>query len=296
MKRFKEKNSGIIVSQDLRQRKIRILYWIMFVALLFISLVCIFPPIWVFLSCFKDMKEFLSIPPTIIPKTFDLSKIGKVWQSLNFGKYYLNTLCLAGGEWLFCILFNGMGGYVLSRLRPKGTTLIFTLIFWTMLLPTSVNMVPLFMTITDFPIFHFSMIDTFWPMWLMAGANAFYVLLFKSFFNSIPMSYLEAARIDGCTNVGIFTKIILPLSKPIIMVVSIFCINTAWESFLWPYLVVKNFDRYPVAVQLFKLKESGFATDKYMVVLLFSIIPPAIIFMFFSKYIMQGANMSGIKG
>lgn len=130
----------------------------------------------------------------------------------------------------------------------------------------------------------------------MAGANAFYVLLFKSFFNSIPMSYLEAARIDGCTNVGIFTKIILPLSKPIIMVVSIFCINTAWESFLWPYLVVKNFDRYPVAVQLFKLKESGFATDKYMVVLLFSIIPPAIIFMFFSKYIMQGANMSGIKG
>jgi len=296
MRRLRDKSSGVITSVDLRKRSVRLLYWATFGFVFLVSLICILPPLWIFLSGFKDMKEFLSVPPTIFPKTFDIRKIGQVWTTLNFGKYYLNTLYLVVGEVVFCIVLNGLAGYVLSRLKPTGTAAIMTLLFWTMLLPSSVNMVPLFMTIIDFPILHINMSNTYWSMWLMAGANAFYVLLFRSFFNSIPMSYLEAARIDGATSLGIFTKIIMPLSKPIVMVITIFSINASWESFLWPYLVLRDSELYTVAVQLYMLKDSGFATDKYLIVLMFTVIPPAVVFMMFSKYIMEGANMSGLKG
>ena len=296
MSRFDEKSTGVLTSLDFKKKSIRVLYAAMIAALIIISMICIFPPIWIFLSCFKDMKEFLSIPPTIIPKTFNLRKIPEVWKLLNFGRFYVNTMVLVLGDWLFCITLNGLAGYVLSRLNPKGSKLIMTMIFWTMLLPTSVNMVPLFMTIVNFPLLNISLMNSYVPMWLMSGANAFYVLLFRSFFNSIPTSYMEAARIDGCTNLGIFTKIMLPLSKPIVMVVSIFSITSSWESFLWPYLIIKDEGMSTVAMQVFRLAQNGFATDKYMVVLMFCVIPPAVIFVLFSKYIMQGANMSGIKG
>ncbi|MEG1441654.1 MAG: carbohydrate ABC transporter permease [Oscillospiraceae bacterium] len=296
MKAFDEKQTGLLTSLDLKSLRSRIGYWCIVGFIVLVSIICIFPPLWVFLSSFKDVKEFLSIPPTIIPHSFHPEKLVEVWKSMNFGKYYINTFYLAIGELVFCIFFNGLAGYVISRLKPKGSMLFFSLVLWSMMLPTSVSMVPLFMSFIDFPIFHFSMLNSYFPMWLMAGANAFNVLLFKNFFDSIPMSYLEAARIDGCSNLGIFTRIILPLSKPIIMVVAIFSINASWESFFWPYLVIKDKSLTTVAVQLFKMKATGFAMDKYMIVLLFSILPPAIIFLFFQKYIMEGVTMSGIKG
>ena len=164
---------------------------------------------------------------------------------------------MALGELVFCILSNGIAGYVISRLKPKGSALFFTIILWTMMLPSSISMVPLFMTFMDFPYLHVDLLNSYIPMWLMAGANAFYVLLFKNFFDTIPMSYVEAARIDGCSDVGIFARIILPLSKPILMVVTIFSINGSWESFFWPYLVIREKQLDTVAVQLFKMKNAG---------------------------------------
>ncbi|MEG1880358.1 MAG: carbohydrate ABC transporter permease, partial [Oscillospiraceae bacterium] len=173
---------------------------------------------------------------------------------------------------------------------------IFALILWSMMMPTSTSMVPLFMTFLDFPGLG-NLSNTYLPMWIMAGANPFNVLLFKSFFDSIPMPYIEAARIDGCTNLGIFAKIIMPLSKPIIMVVSIFSFTASWDNFLWPYLVLKNTSLYTVSVKLFTMQSvSGISMDLQVVAILFAIIPPAILFIFFQKHIMAGFTLSGVKG
>ena len=296
MKAFEQKQTGLLTAFDFNKTSVKIGYWIMFSIVLIAAVISAFPPIWVFLSGFKDVKEFLSTPPTLFPHSFHPEKLVEVWRDLNFGRYYLNTLAAAGGDLAFCLVVNGLAGYVISRLKPKGSALVFTLILWSMMLPNSVSTVPLFMTFIDFPVLHISMVNTYFPMWLMKGANAFNVLLFKSFFDSIPMSYLEAARIDGSSDLGIFSKIILPLSKPILMVVTIFSINATWAEFFWPYLVLKDKSMYTVAVQIFKMKSLGYAIDKYVIVLMFSILPPAVIFMFFQKYILQGITMSGIKG
>lgn len=296
MKAFDLKETGILTSLDLKQRHVRIGYWIMFAVILFIALVFLFPALWIILSSFKDVKEFLSTPPTLFPHSFHPEKLGEVWNKMSISRSYLNTMLVACGDMFFAIVVNGLAGYVVSRLKPKGSNLFFILVLWSMMLPSSVSLVPLFMTFLDFPVLHFNMMDTYIPMWIMKGANAFNVLLFKSFFDSISISYIEAARIDGCTDLGIFRKIILPLSKPVVVTVAIFTFNGSWAEFLWPYLVLKSKTLYTVPVQIFRMKTAGFLMDQYVIVLLFAMIPSMIMFLLFQKQIMNGVSLGGIKG
>lgn len=297
MNRFEAKKTGLLNFMDLRNPHIKLLYWFVFAILLALAFICLAPPVWVLLSSMKDIKEFFQIPPTIIPNTFHPEKLVETWNKMDFGKYYLNTFEMAAGVIIFSIVFNGLAGYVLSRLKPKGSSFIFTLMLWTMMLPNSVSMVPVFKNIVSFPIIHINLINTFWPMWLMAGAHAFYVIVFKSFFDGIPQSLIEAARLDGCSDLGIFYRIVLPLSTPVLMVIVILSLNGAWAEFFWPYLVLKDTDMYTVMVKIFTMKgEGGYPMDLQMVALTFAIIPPAILFLFFQRYIMQGFTLSGIKG
>lgn len=296
MKAFDNKEKGLLTSIDFKQRYVRVGYWIMFAILLITALAFLFPAVWIILSSFKDVKEFLSTPPTLFPHSFHPEKVVKVWSKMNISRSYLNTLIVAAGDMFFSICVNGLAGYVISRLKPKGSSLFFVLVMWSMMLPTSVSLVPLFMTFLDFPVLHFSMMNTYLPMWVCKGANAFNVLLFKSFFDSISISYIEAARIDGCSDLGIFGRIIIPLSKPIVITVAIFTFNGTWAEFFWPYLVLKDKALFTVPVQIFRMKSAGFMMDEYVIVLLFAMIPSLLVFLFFQKHIMNGVNMGGIKG
>lgn len=294
--RLMNKTDGLITAFDFKKLQYRVLYWSLFLILFIISMVCLLPVLWVAISGFKDVNELYSIPPTLLPKHIDLGKVAEVWQKANFFKYFKNSVMLILGCWVCDVLINGFAGYVLSRLKPIGSKVIEILVFWSMLLP-GISMVPLYMTFVDVPLLHINIAGSYLPIWLMAGANAFNIMLFRNFFNGIPMSYLEAARIDGCTDAGIFMKIILPLSKPIIMVVTIFSVTGTWGNFMWPYLVLGNTDFEPVSVMLFKLSStSGMTVDKYLLLLMLSVIPMIVIYAIFSKQIMGGMDVGGIKG
>lgn len=265
--------------------------------MLLLAFICLAPPLWVMLSSVKNVKEFYQVPPTIIPRTLEFEKIIEVWKKLNFFKFYGNTLALAAGNIVCAVLFNGLAGFVLSRLKPKGSKIVFMVILWTMIIPNSVSMIPLFKNIINVPLLNINLSNSFLPLWLMAGASAYYIIIFKSFFDGIPASLVEAARLDGCNNINIFARIIVPLSKPVIIVIVIFTLNGTWSDFLWPYLILKEPEKYTVMVKIFTLKSStGFPMDVQMVALVFAIIPPAVLFMFFQRYIMQGFTLSGIKG
>lgn len=295
--RFSSKTTGLLNFSDLKKVRFKTLYWCMFAILSIVALACLLPIIWIALSGLKDIDEMYAIPPTIIPKTFHPEIIPEVWSKVNVINYFKNSVFLILGCWACDIIINGLAGYVLSRIKPVGSKLIETLIFWSMLLP-GISMVPLYMTFVDVPLIHANLVGSYIPIWVMAGANAFNVLLFRNFFNSIPMSYIEAARLDGCNNLGIFGRIIMPLSKPIIMVVSIFSITGTWGNFLWPYLILGNTPREPVAVMLYRLGTglTGLMQNEYMVLLIISIIPMIIMYALFSNQIMGGMDIGGIKG
>lgn len=296
MKKFIQKETGFITQVEMKQTKSKVVYWCMFGCLFLVSLITIIPVLWILFSGFKDLEEFFRVPPTIIPQSFHPEKLKEVWNKFNYVLYYKNTLIVAIGSVLFTLVFNGLAGYVISRLKPRGSRAVFTIIMLLMMIPGSVGMVPLYMTICDFPYLHFSMLGTFWPLLIMTMGNCFNILLFKSSFDAIPISYIEAAKIDGANNLYIFFKVIVPLSIPVIVTVTIFTFNAAWGDFLFPYLVLNDNKLYTISVFLFQNKTGQYTEDIYMVMLTLAIVPPTIIYAFLQKHIIGGLTIGGIKG
>ena len=293
---MKNMDKGILTNSDMKNPKYKALYAVMMILMIIYCLVSVLPVVWVMLSGFKDVKEMYAVPATFLPKKIDLSKLGKVWNELKFYKYYGNTFIMAIGAVVSNIVVSGLAGYVLSRLKPKGTKVMLAIIFWIMLIPGTMSTVPLYMEFKSMPLVGINLLETYWPIWLMSAANAFNIILFKNFFDGISNALIEAAWIDGATNMKIFFRIIIPLSTPVFIVVAMFTFNGQIGNFFWPYLLISSKEKTVLGVQLYKMKSSTYTMDYQMLALLFSVIPQVVIFAIFQKQIMGGVNIGGVKG
>ncbi len=290
MKAFDNKTTGVITPMELKSFKYKLLYWSVVAILLLLVCLSLVPSLWVMLSGFKDVKEIYKVPPDLFPKHIKLSKAILVWNKYKLSSSYISSIIIAVGDVACSVVFPALGGFVLSRLRPKGHRLVFTLLLWTMMMPGQVRMVPTFMVFNSA-----HLTNSYIPLWMMAAANIFNVFLFKNYFDTISISLIEAAQLDGCTDMGIFSKIILPLAKPIVIYVVITSINTAWSSFMWPMLLISDDAKLPIAVKLYNLKTSV-RLDYYMIAIIFGMIPPVILYAFFQRMILGGVNVGGVKG
>lgn len=291
MGKLKEKNFGIITQFDLRKPSVKALYVVFFIVCLLVVIVALAPALWLFLNSFKSIREF-NTEATLLPSHFDFQGFADAWKSMNFIHYYANSLFVVIGCVICAVVFNGLMAYTLAMIKPKGYKIINTLVLWSLMIPATTSIVPLFVNISNL-----GMIGTFWPLWLSIGANAFYVTLYKNFYESLPFSLIEAARLDGCSDFQIFFKIVLPLSGAINVVIIMYAITAAWSDFLLPYLVLRGTDLQTVMVKLFEL-----STDKQinpmtlLRAVVFSVIPPVVLFVIFQKQITEGVALSGIKG
>lgn len=292
MRTFKRMDKGALTDVDMKKRGNRILYYAMLLILIVVCLISVLPVLWIILSGFKDTQEMYSVPASFLPKHIKLSKLAKVWTEMKFYKYYLTTFVMAAGAAFSDILVCGLAGYVLSRLKPRGSKVIFMICFWVMLLPGTMRTVPLYITFRNM-----KLLDSYVPIWIMAAANAFDIILFKNFFDSISSSLIEAGRIDGASNLRIFFKIVMPLSIPVFMVVGILGFNAQIGNFFWPYLLISKPELRVLGVQIFKMQGSGnYTMDYQMLAILFSVLPQVVIFAIFQKHIMGGVNIGGVKG
>lgn len=290
-KRYQRKNEGVIRFYDLSSPFVKIATVIIFLACIFMVLVSLFPAIWVFLASFKDIAEFRK-SPTILPEKFDMNKYIETWKQLKFSKYYLNSFIAVTGSVVCAIVFNGLLAYVLGILKPKGHRFVFSMVMWSLLIPPTTSIVALYVNIN-----RVGLNQSFLPLWLAMGANAFWVVLFKQYFEGLPKEYIEAAKLDGCSDMQIFLKIIMPLSKPIIAVVTIFAVTAAWSDFLLPFLVLAGTEKETVMVRLFEFRTASKSTDVDVLrAIAFSIIPPTLVFLIFQKQITKGIGAGGIKG
>jgi multiple sugar transport system permease protein len=159
-----------------------------------------------------------------------------------------------------------------------------------------VLLVPLYLTVVDVPLIHITMIDTFWAVWLPAGASAFNVVLIKRFFDSLPREIFEAAQVDGAGPFRLFWSIVLPMSRPIIGVVSVFAVIGTWKDYLWPLLVLRNPDIQPLSVRLPTLQPTT-ELDIFLAALAISTLIPIALFLLFQRMFLSGGALSGaIKG
>lgn len=283
--------TGVIRDYDLHSPAVRIGYGLIYAVCIVMVVFAVFPLVWVVLAGFKDLREFMN-STSILPKSFDLGIFLKTWDQLGIAKNYLNSLISVAGSVLCALIFNGLLGYGLAILKPRGYGVVKKLVFFSLLMPTTISIVPLFMNIQ-----RLGMGNSFLPLWLSYGANAMYIVLFIQFFESLPGSMIEASRIDGCTPLQTFFHIVLPLSKPICAVVTIFAINASWSDFLLPYLVLRSGSMQTVMVRLFVFStEQTVNADAMMRSVVFSMIPPIILFALFQKQLTENSVNAGIKG
>lgn len=296
MKWKKTMEYGILTNPDMKQKKYVALYVAMFTALVVVTMVNIFPILWVLLSGFKDVQELYALPVKFLPEHIDLTKLVKVWNEMEFASAYFATFIMTIGSVVFDVVICGFAGYVLSRLKPPGTKISLKLLFLLILLPGTMRTVPLYMMFRSFPVFHINMTESFLPIWLMAAANPFNIILFKNSFDGISKSLIEAAKIDGAGDCRIFFKIIVPLSMPVITTVAIFAFNGGFGQFFWPNLLISKKELTVLGVKMFKMRNSNYTMDYQMLAVIFSILPQVIIFSLFQKQIVGGINVGGVKG
>jgi multiple sugar transport system permease protein len=224
------------------------------------------------------------------------SNLRRAWTEVNVGRYFWNTVVIALGSWASQIIVATTAGYALSVLRPRYAPLINALLLTTLFVPAVVLLVPLYIEIVHPPLVHHSFIDSYWAIWLPAAASAFNVVVVKRFFDNLPREIFEAARIDGAGPFQLFRRIVLPMSKPILGVVSVFALLASWKDFLWPLLVLTNPDIQPLSVRLPNI-QSQTELGVFLAALLIASLVPIAGFLVFQRSFLRGSGLGGaLKG
>ena len=266
------------------------------VLLIFLIIAGLGPMLWLAKSAITPTIDTLQQPMALFPSGTDWNNLHEAWVNVKVGVYFWNTVVLALGSWLAQLLVATTGGFALSVLRPKYAKVITGLVLATLFIPPVVLLVPLYIEIVHPPVIHTSLIDSYWAIWLPAGASAFNVIVVTRFFDNLPREIFEAARVDGAGAFRLFTSIVLPMSKPILGVVSVFAVLASWKDFLWPLLVLTNPDEQPLSVRLPAIEPQ---TDLgvFLAALLIATIVPIAGFIVFQRSFLRGSGLGGaIKG
>lgn len=278
------------------RKRNKTLYWLVFTLVLALfTLVFVVPLLWMLLGAMKTAPELARNPPTLLPEKVDAGAYVEAWNFMDLARYFRNTVIIAAGAWLIQLAVQVPAAYALSKLRPVLGRWILALMLATLMLPASALLVPTYLAITEVPIVGVNLVNSPAAIWLPAAANAFNIYLLKRFFDQIPTELLDAARIDGAGSVTTMVRIVLPLSRPIIAVVSIFSIVAAWKDFIWPLLVLQNPEVQTLSVALQRF-EPDTPINLMLAGLVIASVPMVVAFLIFQRQILAGLTAGSLKG
>ncbi|MFF6809918.1 carbohydrate ABC transporter permease [Streptomyces sp. NPDC012403] len=269
----------------------RAVYWIVFtgVVVLF-ALAFLFPVYWMASGAMKSPDEVARTPPTLVPESWSTSGYTDAWELMQLPTHLWNTVVQAAGAWLFQLVFCTAAAYALSKLRPAFGTLILGGILATLMVPAQALVVPKYLTVADLGLLNDPL-----AIWLPAVANAFNLYLLKRFFDQLPRDVLEAAEMDGAGRLRTLWSIVLPMSRPVLGVVSIFALVAVWQDFLWPLMVFSDTGKQPISVALVQLSQNIQLTVLIAAMVIASI-PMVALFLVFQRHIIAGISAGSTKG
>ena len=288
----------LVSSAQLNRPRGRVLYRVVLTLVVVVfTLVFIGPLYFLFSDGLKSTQEAVQVPPTIIPAHLHPGTYASAWSRVGIGRLLVNTLYYAFGALIFQLIFDVAAAYSLSRLRPVLGNLIFALMLATLMIPSTVLLVPQYVTVANLPILHLNLIGSPAAIWLPSVANAFNIFLLKRFFDSIPTELLAAAAIDGASPLRTLRSVVLPISRPILGVVSIFGLVAVWKDFLWPLLVEYGYNpsRETLNVGIF---EAASTTPQNLVLAASAMaaVPTLVFFLIFQRNILSGLTAGSLKG
>jgi multiple sugar transport system permease protein len=286
----------LISRAQLNRRSGKRAYWSALSAVVFLfTLVFLFPLYWMITGGFKPTQELIKNPPTFFPVHPQVAAYQTAWTELHMGRLLLNTLIYAGGALALQLTFCVAAAYSLSKLRPVLGNLILGMMLGTMMIPAAILIIPQYLTVLDLPLVHWNLLNTPWVIWLPSVANAFNIFLLKRFFDSIPQDLLDAAAIDGASAMRTLRSIVLPMSRPILGVVSIFTVITVWKDFLWPLLTLTDPNKMTLNVGVNNAATS-MSQNVLIAGLAMASLPTIAFFLLFQRNIMSGLTSGAVKG
>lgn len=267
---------------------------IIYIILFFISFVCLVPFYWMIRSSLMDMSQIFTMPPIWIPKPIKFSNYKEALTMLPFGRYFLNTLFVVVFTVLGTVITSSLCAYSFSRIEWKGRDTVFGILLTAMMIPFAVTLIPTFIGWQKLGVVN-SYAPLIVPAWF--GGGVFNVFLLRQFFRTIPKELDEAARIDGAGHFTIYSKIIIPLSKPSLIVVSLFSFMGSWNDFLGPLVYLNDGDKFTLLLGLMQFQGMYSAQWQYMMAAATVVLVPIVIIFFIGqKYFIEGISMSGMKG
>jgi len=261
--------------------------------LLAIAILMLFPLLWLISTSLKSPGEqIFSFPPQLIPKSPTFANFRTVWDTYPFGQYLTNSVIVATLTVGLNLLFCSLAAYPLARLSFKGRDLIFATVVSTIMIPFQIVMIPLYVLTVQL-----GLRNTYLGIIFPAIASAFGIFLLRQAFQGVPKELEEAARIDGCTELGLWWHVMIPAVRPALVTLAIFVFIGAWSDFLWPLIVVDRPEYYTLPLGVANLA-SAFSLDWRLIAAgsVISIAPILLLFLFVQRYIIPTAAASGVKG
>ncbi|WEH38527.1 carbohydrate ABC transporter permease [Streptomyces sp. AM 2-1-1] len=286
----------LISPAQLARPRGKAVYWVVFglVVVLF-TLVFLGPLYWMVSGGLKSTQEAVQSPPTFFPSTPTPANYSRAWEVMDLSRLLFNTLYYAFGALAFQLVLDVAAAYSLSRLRPLFGKAILGMMLATLMIPATVLVVPQYLTVLDVPLVERNLLNSPWAIWLPSVTNAFNIFLLKRFFDSIPKELLDAASMDGASPLRTLRSIVLPISRPILGVVSIFAVVGVWKDFLWPMLTLPDPAMQTLNVGIYSLS-NGVPENVLIAALTIASLPTLLIFLVFQRNIMSGLTAGGLKG
>ncbi|MCU1392832.1 MAG: Sugar transporter permease [Ilumatobacteraceae bacterium] len=262
-----------------------------YLVLSFGAFLMLVPLIWMVLASFKTLPEILHIPPTILPKHLGLDNYKTVFNDTGFIRYFVNSVIVSTITVASVLITSSMAGYAFAKFDFAGKNVLFVLVLATLMIPFQVRIIPLYVLASDL-----HLLDSYLGLVLPGLVDAFGIFLMRQYMQSIPSDLIAAARVDGASEMKIFFKIILPLSKPALSALAIFTLVSSWESFLWPLLVASSPAHYTLPLGLAQFAGRFISrVDLQMAASTLTVLPLLFVFLVMQKRFIEGMATSGMK-
>lgn len=260
-------------------------------ALLLLAIATALPLLWMISASLMPAGEALNLPVRLLPSRPTLEHYGTLFERLNLGRTFLNSLLLASMITAVSLLCNSMAGYAFAKLRFRGRGRLFAILLATLIVPPQVTVLPLFLEIRAL-----GLVNSFGGILVAAIATVFGIFLIRQFALGIPDELLDAARLDGASELRIYWTVVLPLMRPILVTLGVFTFLTSWNDFMWPLTVLTDESKYTLPVALANLSgEHVQDTELMMAGAVVTVLPGLLVFLALQKSYVEGIVMGSLK-
>jgi len=281
-------SSGPVINKTVQRIVLAVLYLILVIAA-FLSLV---PFYWMLMSSFKPLNDILTIPVWVVPQHFTLDNYKTLLTETLFLRSMLNTLVVAGSNVVLQVFFCSMAGFAFAKYRFKGRNILFTLVLGTVMIPVSVQLVPNYLLMA-----RLGWLNTLLPLIIPTSANAFGIFWMRQYMYSVPDELLDAGRLDGASEFGLYWRIVVPLIRPALGALALFVFTTSWNDFLLPLVYLRSQDTFTVQLMIDSIFRVKFQQNFHLLMSasVLAIIPMTILFFTLQQQFVAGLTLGSVK-